>query len=383
MILDSVSPGTGLNRRAGGAKSGRRCLSVFTLPHFFPVRYARVAYVVVGSVGERKAVCDAARPSAERDTVRAHAVVIVSVATRDGIHRNSASIRPMEAVAERRFTRNEFYLRQIVSMQRNVQIICVGSLFGVSRRRIVQSVVEHRLRNALCTDVVARRRHHCARICGRTVRVLLTGAIRYRVEDSFELALVVVLRAHEIVRVARPQRTDRTLNVDCGSRAGAGRFAVAVSTRVERRVSSLHSGVGCRVLGSKRPSARRDVRDDVHVWRHRSMIRPARILSTKLRDATRRARCDDGRIGARCAPSYAPSRRRSRGSRTHIIITALLQKCTSLRTVCPTLSHTIFYGYFRDSELSYSSLSYTRVREYDETRATAADARVDTMPTRT
>ena len=156
------------------------------------------------------------------------------------------------------------------------------------------------------------------------------------------------------------------------------------STRVERRSIVLERWVfRVLVLGSSRPSARRDVRDDVHVWRHRSMIRPARILSTKLRDATRRTRCCDGRIGARCAPSYAPSRRRSRGSRTHIIITALLQKCTSLRTVCPTLSHTIFYGYFRDSELSYSSLSYTRVREYDETRATAADARVDTMPTRT
>ena len=256
--MDSVSPGTGLNRRAGGAKSGRRCLSVFTLPHFFPVRYARVVYVVVGSVCERKAVCDAARPSAERDTVRAHAVVIVSVATRDGIHRNSASIRPMEAVAERRFTRNEFYLRQIVSMQRNVQIICVGSLFGVSRRRIVQSVVEHRLRNALCTDVVARRRHHCARICGRTVRVLLTGAIRYRVEDSFELALVVVLRAHEIVRVARPQRTDRTLNIDCSSRAGAGRFAVPAPSIVPL------TGVRAQSIAVRLA----DVRWNGHIRRH-------------------------------------------------------------------------------------------------------------------
>ena len=49
-------------------------------------------------------------------------------------------------------------------------------------------------------------------------------------------------------------------------------------------------------------------------------------------------------------------------------------------SVCPT---PFFMDIFTPCRLSYSSLSYTRVREYDETRATTADARVDTMPTRT
>jgi len=129
---------------------------------------------------------------------------------------------------------------------------------------------------------------------------------------------------------------------------------------------------GCWMLGSYRPNARR------LVWRNRSMTRRARTLSTRFRDATRRARCDVMTVRrARCdamtnrRASCAIARHRYRGSSHIIICTVLVQKCTSLRIVSPTLFLCTF-SYCSVSRIQASRApvcDITRLERWTRTRA--------------